>query len=223
MTTITNYTTLQSAIQQELEDDSSEFTLYMPIAIDIAEQRLTKDIDTYGLVAVTTVTTSASTNLVAKPTGYRLPFQFTQQASDGSVVSLIKVTDEFINEYWPVPASTSSTLKYYADYDNDYFILAPTPTSAYSLVLKYQARPTALSTTNLTNYFTESCSDSLFFASLVEMCRWMRNYELMKVYDENYNRTIMSQNNEGRRSRRDDDRVPMNPLGSQNNLKEGTH
>lgn len=223
MARITNYPTLTQAIQDELEDDSAEFTSYIPVAIDLAEQRLTREIDTYGLVITTTVTTSASERLLSKPDGYRLPFQVVQKKSDGSLKTLIKVSDEFIVEYWDNPTSVSTELKYYADFGRDYFMLAPTPTSAYEISVTYLARPSVLDNDVLTNYFTEFASDALFYAAMKEMCRFAKNYDLMNLYETEYTNAIMSVNNEGRRSRRDDDRANFNPEGSQNNVKEGSH
>lgn len=223
MARITNYPTLVTAVVDELEDSSTEFTDYIPVAIDLAEQRLTRQIDTYGLVAKATVSTSASDNLITKPSDYRLPFELIQKNSDGSINTLVKVTDEFINEYWNNPTSTSAVLKYYADEGKDNFVIAPTPTSAYTLILKYLSRPSVLSASNLTNYYTDFCGDALFYATTKEMCRFTKNYELMQLYEEETLNSILSINNEGRRSRRDDDRVNMNPEGSQNIVKEGGH
>ena len=223
MARISNYTTLVSAVVDELEDNSTEFTAYIPTAIDLAELRLTREVDTYGLVAKTTITTSAGVNLVAKPSGYRLPFQMVQVSSDGSLSTLIKVTDEFIVTYWNNPTETSTEIKYYADDGRDNFIVAPTPTSAVNLVVKFLARPSVLDSTTLTNYFIDYTADALFYATLKEMCRFTKNYDLMKLYEEEYQNAILSINNEGRRSRRDDDRATNNPEGSQNNLKEGSH
>lgn len=223
MARITNYTTLVSAVVDELEDNSPEFGNYIPIAIDLAEQRLTREIDTYGLVAKTTIVTSAGVNLISKPAGYRLPYQLVQVKNDGSLNTLIKVTDEFIIQYWMTPTSTSAVLKYYADDGRDNFLIAPTPTSAYNLICKFLARPSVLDGTVLTNYFTDYTSDALYFGTLKEMCRFTKNYDLMKLYEDQYQIAVDSINNEGRRSRRDDDRATFNPEGSQNNLKEGTH
>lgn len=223
MARITNYPTLVSAVVNEMEDDSEEFTAYLPVAIDLAEQSLTRLVDTYGLTVKTTLSTTSSVNIVSKPTDYRLPFQLVQRLSSGALKSLVKVTDEFIVEYWNTPSQVSTELKYYADDNKDYFLIAPTPTSAYTLILKYLARPTALSDSNLTNYYTDFCSDALFYSTLREMCRFTKNYELADRYDKQATDAILAINNEGRRSRRDDDRANSNPEGSQNVVKEGGH
>lgn len=223
MTRITDYITLVQAVKDELEDDSSEFSNYIPVAVDLAEQRLTREIDTYGLVVTTTVTTSGGSNILPKPSGYRLPFQLVQRKEDNTLNTLIKVTDEFIVEYWPNPTSVSSVVKYYADDGLENFVLAPTPASAYDVRVKYLARPSVLDNDTLTNYYTEFMSDILFYATMEEMCRFSKNYELMSLYSQKYANAIQSINNEGRRSRRDDDRANFNPKGSQNNVIEGSH
>ena len=96
---------------------------YIPKMVNRAEERLTKDLDDYGLVTYTSVAVSAGNNKVTLPSGTRI-VKNVNITSDGSKINLLQRTDEFINDYWPVSASTSEP-KYYARRNNTTILIAP--------------------------------------------------------------------------------------------------
>ena len=67
-----NYTYLVGDIIAAAEDDSTEFYNYIPNMVNRAEERLTKDLDDYGLVTYTSVAVSAGNNKVTLPSGTRI-------------------------------------------------------------------------------------------------------------------------------------------------------
>ncbi len=67
-----NYTYLVGDIIDTAEDDSTEFYDYVPNMVNRAEERLTKDLDDYGLVTYTSVAVSAGNNKVTLPSGTRV-------------------------------------------------------------------------------------------------------------------------------------------------------
>lgn len=223
MPVISNYSTLVSAVTETAEDDSVEFASYIPTAIDLAEQKLAKEMDTLGLILEANVTVSANTPYVSKPSGFRVPHEvYFTNASSGRVTLLDKKTKSYILDYWPIPTSVG-TPQYYADRDNSQIIVAPTPDTSYVYTFSYAGRPTALTSANPTNYFTEYCSDALFYATMVEQCRFSRNSMLLDKYKVAYTESIQTLVNEARRQRRDGGSTPRNPEGGQNTLVDGSH
>ena len=67
-----NYTYLVNDIIAACENAGTEFLNYVPSMINRAEERLTKDLDDYGLVSYTSVAVSTGNNLVTLPTGTRV-------------------------------------------------------------------------------------------------------------------------------------------------------
>ena len=57
-----NYTYLVNDIIETTENDGTEFVNHIPKLVNRAEERLTKALDDYGLVTVTSITLSAGTN-----------------------------------------------------------------------------------------------------------------------------------------------------------------
>jgi hypothetical protein len=221
MPTPNTYTGLVSAVVDLAEDDSTEFASYIPTAIFLAEERLVKEVDTHGVKAVTTVTAVSGSALIAKPTGYRLTHEifFITSVSGSAVIPEYKNLS-FIKDYWPKRDNTG-VVKYIGDYDASSWILAPTPQSDYVFTIEYTKSPTKLTAAASTNYFTDSCPDALFYATMVHMSEFMKDYQTAQLWEAKYQTAVQTLNNEGRRSRRGDSNAPNNPVGTLNTLTGG--
>ena len=90
-----------------------------------------------------TSATSSSDKFLSVPTDFFSPFSLSITVSSNTTFLLEKDVN-YIQEYHPNPATTGVP-KYYARFDVNNFILAPTPNSNYSVELHYYYRPTSLS------------------------------------------------------------------------------
>ncbi len=215
------YSGLVTLVQNNAENDDSEFTTHIPDFIESAEKRLTKDMDSYGMVQITSVQCSAGDPLVSVPGTLQVPKSLTLRKDDGTRISLVLKTNEYVNDYWPHRSSTASVAKYYSRFGAYKWLLAPTPTSALNIEIEMVARPTALTSSHTTNWFTDFASEALFYGCMVEACMFMKAYEAAKVWEERYQQQIEMLRNEARRTRRDDQQVPGSPQGGENNLLPG--
>src|SRR3990167_4888712 len=216
---ITGYTTLVSAVVEAMEDDGAEFSTFIPTAIDLAEQRMTKELDSFGIRMVATISGTASVNLLNKPSGYRLGHTFTFTASNGEITQLRKRQRSFIEDYWPFGNSSVANPKYYADYSSNQFIICPSPDSDYNFDLSYEGRPTVLAAGASVNYFTSVLSDSLFYATMKEINLFAKNYQAAEIWDKQYISTMIANNNQGRRERAAEGFIPESPSPQINTLK----
>lgn len=211
------------AAKNVLEDDSLEFEEYVPVAIQMAERRLMKELNQTNMVQITTTTVSANSFLVGKPSSYRVGFDFSFVDSSGENIVLTKKTDDFIRDYWPI-SSAGGSPKYYADYDKNNFIVAPAPSSTTVFRTKFIA-PTndfaPLSLSNQTNYFTDEHNELLFFAVMSQMCQFIKDPETVGYWENQYSNALIGSDAEGKRYRRDDGLRPNNPDGGQNTLTGG--
>ena len=215
-----NYTYLVNDILETTENGSSEFLSSIPKIVNKAELRLTKDLDDYGLVAYTSVAVSSGKNIVNLPQGTRILKNF-NIVSNGTKINLLQRTDEFINDYWPVSASTG-TPEYYARRDNTTVIVAPTPVSTISGQVVHISRPVTLASATPNNYFSDFCYDALYNASMVEALLYMKNYEPMSIYETRYKEALAALLNQSRRTRRDDMQAPASPAGGDNTIIQGS-
>ena len=216
---MTSYSYLVTDLTEACENDGTEFLSNLPKMINRGEERLTRDLDDYGLMTFTSVAVPVSTAEVTLPTGTRIVKNFNIIA-DGSRINLLLRTDEFLNDYWPVSASTG-TPAYYARTGDTTVKLAPTPTSAYDGTVVHISKPTALSSVSETTYFTDRCYDTLFNACMVEAMVFQKNWQVVELFEKRYLTGVGSLRNQARRTRRDDMQTPRSPEGADNNVVKG--
>lgn len=214
-----NYTYLVNDIIEATENDGSEFVSYIPKMVNRVEDRLIKTLDDYGLVSSTTIALSAGKNTFDLPSG-TLIIKNMHIKDAGTKIALLQRTDEFINDYWPVSASTG-TPKYYARKTNTNILFAPTASATYSGELVYVVKPEALTSANQNNYFSDECYDALFYGCMVEASNFMKNYSVTQVYETQYENAITALRNQSRRTRRDDMEVNSSPAGGDNTILGG--
>ena len=214
-----NYTYLVNDIIETTENDNSDFTSAIPKFVNRAELRLTKDLDDYGLVTYTSVAVSSGKNIINLPAGTRILKNFNINNA-GTKINLLQRTDEFLNDYWNVSASTG-TPQYYARRNNTTVLIAPTAVSTVDGVIVHISRPTTLSSESDTNYFSDFCYNALYNASMVEALLFMKNYEAITIYESRYKEEVQALRNQARRTRRDDMETPASPAGGDNTILGG--
>ena len=169
-----DYTYLVDDIIQAAENEGTEFVDYVPKMVNRAEERLTRDLDDYGLVTYTSVAIPSGNNQVTLPSGTRILKNFNIVANS-TRINLLPRTDEYIRDYWPVSASTG-TPEYYARRNNTTVLIAPTPVSTFNGEIVHISRPTTLASATPNNYFSDFCYDALFNASMVEAMIFQKDY-----------------------------------------------
>ena len=214
-----NYTYLVNDIIESTENDNSDFASAIPKMVNKAELRLTTSLDDYGLVTYTSVAVASGNNKVTLPAGTRI-IKNVNINNGGTRINLVQRTDEFINDYWSVSASTG-TPEYYARRDNTTILIAPTPVSTVDGIVAHISRPTALASATPNNYFSDFCYDALFNASMIEALLFMKNYEAIPVYESRYRESVAALRNQARRTRRDDMEAPASPAGGDNIITQG--
>jgi hypothetical protein len=214
-----NYTYLVNDIIGATENDGSEFVAYIPQMVNRVEERLTKALDDYGLVTATSITLTSDTNTFTLPDNTRVIKNIHIKES-GSKIGLLQRTDEFINDYWPVSASTG-TPKYYARKTNTNIVFAPTASATYSGELVYVVKPSALTSTNQNNYYSDFCYDALFYGCMIEATNFMKNFSVTPVYEQQYQNAVEGLRNQSRRTRRDDMEMNASPAGGDNTISGG--
>jgi len=137
------YTTLKSAIQDYTENQEATFVSHLDDFVKSAEQRIFTMVDLeYFRKNVSGATTSGN-QFLQLPSDYLASFSLSLLNSSSKEFLLQKDVN-FVQEFNPNSATTG-TPKYYAPYDYQNLILAPTPDAAYTAELHYYYRPESLS------------------------------------------------------------------------------
>lgn len=176
-------TTLTASIQEWTENDESTFVAEIPFFIQNAEERIFKSVDLDYFRKNVTGTMTSGNKFLEKPSDYLATHSLSFVNASSENVFLLQKDVNFIQQYTPNPATTGLPI-YYAQFDVDTFIVAPTPNSSFTVELHYYYRPASLTTDDSgTTWISTNAPDALLYASLVEAYTFMKGEsDLIQLY-----------------------------------------
>ena len=166
--------TLKTAIQDYTDNSESTFVTHLPDFIKAAEEKILKSVDLDIFRKNVTSTMTNADQFLTVPDDYLASFSL-QITTSGSEGFLLQKDVNFIREYTPA-SSTTGLPKYYARFDTDHFILAPTPNSAYTVELHYFFRPASLTAgaDSGTTWLSTNAPFALLYGSIIEAYAFMK-------------------------------------------------
>ena len=202
MATTTTFSSLKEDVRRYLERGftlASDEIVYeqLPRLINLAERRIARELKVEGLISVISSTMQAGLAVYPKPDRWRTTVSFNFGTGDqgNEYNQLFARTYEYVRSYWPDRSQTGVPL-FYAEYDYNNWIVAPTPDAAYPFeVLVYQLLP-LLDDTNQTNWLTEYAPQVLLYATLLEATPFLKNDERIQVWQQMYDRAAQALNGE---------------------------
>ncbi len=213
---MTTYAELVVQIREYTETDSNVLTdVIVNDFIEHTESRLFREIDLDVYKKYKSAVMTSSDPFIAMPGSTPSAFEFTNSLSifsssgslggltDNERVFLQKKDQSFINEYWPNRTSTGIP-KYYASWDNDTILVAPTPNAAYTMELAYNAQPTGLSSSNTTTWISTNSPRALLYGCLVEAFKFLKGpADMLAMYEQSFGAALKTLATEqmGRRRR----------------------
>lgn len=197
------FSSLQDDLRSYLERGSvNDETVYdqLPALINMAERRLARELKILGTVAVVTATMVAGTSVYAKPDRWRetVSINFGSGTGNNTRNELKPRAMEFLRSVWPDPTQTDAP-RFYADYDYNHWLIAPTPDAAYPYEVTYHQIPALLDDANQTNWWTEYAPNALLYASLLEATPFLKDDARIATWEGFYNRAIAALNGEDQR------------------------
>ena len=179
--------TLKTAIQDYTDNSETSFVTNLPNFIKAAEEKIFKGVDLDIFRKNVTSAFTSSDQFLTVPTDYLASFSL-QITTSGSEKFLLQKDVNFMREYTP-SSSTTGLPKYYARFDTDNFIVAPTPDSNYTLELHYYYRPASLTAgaDSGTTWLSTNAPYALLYGSLIEAYYYMKGEpDVIAQYEKNY-------------------------------------
>jgi len=181
------YAQLKTAIQDYTENTETSFVTNLPTFIRAAEDRIFKLVDLEIFRKNATSALTSSDPYLSVPTDYLASFSLS--ITNGSSKEFLLQKDvNYIQEYNPNPATTG-TPKYYAFFDKDNFIIAPTPDSNYAVELHYYYRPASLTAgaESGTTWLSDNAPNALLYGALVEAYTYMKGeQDMLQMYEKQF-------------------------------------
>jgi len=202
------FASLQSDLQNYLERGTVlDPVVYaqLPELINFAERRIARELKVLGFVIAADFSMQAGLAVYAKPDRWREIISINCGSSATSNVrnQLFPRSLEYIRTYWPDDTQTwtstygtSGPPKFYADYDYQNIIVAPTPDLAYPAEMVYYQQPPLLDNTNTTNWITQYAPNLLLYSALLECAPFLKNDERIATWQAMYDRTAATLNAE---------------------------
>lgn len=182
---LTTYSGLKSAIASYLA--RTDLTNEIPVFIQLAENRLRRDLRIRPMLKV------ATTETVAGDATVQIPSDFLQMRDlhiNNNPITVLQY--ESPSNFYRNTFSLIGGLPKQYTLLSDQFQLAPIPDSVMTLQMLYYAAPPYLSDLNSSNVFLNSCPDLLLYASLAEAEPYLMNDPRIETWARLYDRGINS-------------------------------
>lgn len=180
------FTTLKTAIQDYTDNTETTFTNQLVRFILNSEERILKECQLDVFRRNATGSSASGTKFLTKPSDFLAPFSLSV-VKDSSNEFLLYKQVTFLQDYTPNP-TTTGTPEYYADWDDEAFLLAPTPDDSYTMELHYFYRPASITTVSSgTTWLGDNAELALLYGALVEAYTFMKGEaELLSLYNNRF-------------------------------------
>jgi hypothetical protein len=187
------YAQLKQAIQDYTDNTETSFINNLPLFIRTAEERILKSVQLSLFRKNVTGLMSSGGKYLACPSDFLAPLSLAFINATGDQTFLDFKNVDYVQTVNPDGSDTGEP-RYYAQFDVDYFILAPTPNSAYTAELHYFYRPASLTAgaESGTTWMSENASLSMLYGALVEAYVYMKgDPDMMALYDKRYTESLL--------------------------------
>ena len=180
------FATLKTAIQDYTDNSETTFDNNLTRFILNTEERILKECQLDVFRKNSQGSTTASTKFLSKPSDFLAPFSLSV-VNDSSNEFLLYKHVTFLQDFTPNPATTGVP-EYYGDWNDETFLLAPTPNDAFTMELHYFFRPDSITATeDGTTWLGDNAELALLYGSLVEAYTFMKGEpDLLTFYNNRY-------------------------------------
>ena len=184
-------TTLTASVQEWTQNDESTFVAEIPFFIKNAEERIFKVVDLEYFRKNATGVMSSGNKFLQKPSDWLANFSLSFVNSSSENVFLLQKDVNYLQEFHPNPSSTG-TPRFYASFDVNNFIVAPTPNSNFTVEVHYYYRPASLTTDDSgSTWISTNAPDALLYATLIEAYTFMKGEnDLLQLYTARFTEAI---------------------------------
>ena len=158
----------------------------LPRLITLGERRIARELKIEGFIRPVQTPLQIGVAVYLKPDRWRDTVSMTLNG-----VPIFARAYEYCRNYWPNEAQTG-TPQFYADYDFQHWLLAPTPDADSTLEILYYEQPALLGEELQTNWLTEYAPDLLLYAALLEATPFLKSDERIQTWQALYDRAAQA-------------------------------
>tara|TARA_Y100000389_G_scaffold142369_1_gene140368 strand:+ start:308 stop:937 length:630 start_codon:yes stop_codon:yes gene_type:complete len=182
-----NYTELKTNIEDICENSFTDDQLAM--FTQQAEQKIYNSVQIPALRKNVTGTLSTNNKYLSTPPDFLWSYSLAVVDGSGNYHFLLNKDVNFMREAYPNPTSTGLP-KHYAYFDDNTFIVGPTPDAGYTSELHYGYYPQSIVTAG-TTWLGEEFDSALLNGALIEAIRFMKGeQDIVAMYEKLYLQAI---------------------------------
>ena len=202
-------TNLQDDIKGYTEVGDNVFTSsVLNTLIKNAENKIYREVDSDQDRHYATSNLIIGNRYVTIPADLRLIRYVQLKDSDNNQYYLEQRDTTFIAEYYSTPGTSAVDIpKYYANWDENFWVVAPTPDRTYEITLAYNKEPVSLTDASVSGtgtYLSNKYQDLLLYACLVIAYGYLKGpADMLQYYSQAYEKALLSYaiEQQGRRRR----------------------
>ena len=182
-----NYTELKTNIEDICENSFTDDQLAM--FTQQAEQKIYNSVQIPALRKNVTGTLSTNNKYLSTPSDFLWSYSLAVVDGSGNYHFLLNKDVNFMREAYPSPTSTGLP-KQYAYFDDNTFIVGPTPDAGYTSALHYGYYPQSIVTAG-TTWLGDEFDSALLNGALIEAIRFMKGeQDIVAMYEKLYLQAI---------------------------------
>ena len=203
-----SYNTLVTALQTVVEEYGTEYAAFIPTIIQLAEDKILRDLDLELFDTVSTLAFTASNPLLTKPTG-TIATRTVHYVNASNNRTLLELRSwEYVNDYWPNTATTTATPKYFAEYSPTQWHISGTPSGTNVVYARCVVRPGGLTALNPNTWLSNYMGDLMLYSCLVSSEEYLKADSRIAVWLVEYTQRLQAAKVELRQ----EDRVDYTPM-----------
>ena len=196
-----NYTELKTNIEDICETSFTDDQLAM--FTEQAEQTIYNSVQIPALRKNVTGTLTSGNKYLGMPSDFLWTYSLAVEDGSGDYHSLLNKDVNFVREAYP-DATATGLPKHYAYFDDNSFLLGPTPDSGYTTELHYGYYPESIVTAG-TTWLGDEFDSALLNGALVQAIRFMKGeQDMVQLYLQLYTQAMTLLKNLGDGKLRED-------------------
>ena len=212
------YSQLVTQIRNYTEVDSnglSDSTL--SVVVQNAENRIYRELNIDAFRLYASAVTTAGTTTISVPSGLRNIRYVEMISPNGEFTTLEQKDSSYMAEFNNLPGNSTyyDKPRYYANWNETTWFVAPTPNTTYAINIAYYSQGTSITAGNSatsTTYISTFAQDLLLYGSLVETYKYLKGPDnMIQVYEQSYQQARESFGVEQTGRRRRDEYVDGEP------------
>ena len=169
-----------------------------------AENKIYRAIDTDQNAFYATSNLVVGNRYVTIPSDLRAIRYVQLTDSNGNQYYLEQRDTSFVAEFYSTPSSANVDIpKYYANWDKEFWVVAPTPDKTYAITLAYNKEPVSLTSITLPTtanpfsttgtYLSNKYQDLLLYATLINAYGYLKGpVDMLQYYSQEYEKALES-------------------------------